>query len=426
MLVVVDACVVVVLDVVLLDGGSMVDDVVVVGSAMQPPGVPIGGHSAFGTNVPGPPPHRSHVAGLTFGPLTQLLSGQLQQPDPASVVVVGIDVVLFVVVDAVVVVGSLDDVATVVVVSVVGVLGSVVDVVVKSVVVELVVLVVVLVVGPTVVVVTGCVVVETVVVGRLVVGIDGSVVEGAQKSKAPGPSQINAPQQLPLSPLQAPPSGLQHRPSSHSVNDTPPGDDPGWGQHGSAPQASPRSAQTRHVDCSARKAEVAPVLQAPVSRCLVVLHDRRHVLPAFFFGQACRQDRKPLWISLLQSFGHFAPKAGVETSQSRANAAAERACIMARFLRARIPTPLRASPSTARSGGRGRAVSCAPTVAATFGSRRGGLVVTTSLRAGEIARLPRAGPLGAAANGLVGPEDRSATASRYRNGPVSDAKLESN
>jgi len=95
-----------VLDVV-VGGGAMVDDVVVVGSGMHPPGVPIGGHSASGTNVPGPPPHRSHVAGLTLGPLTQLASGQLQQPGAASVVVVvvGVDVVLLVVAEVVVVTG---------------------------------------------------------------------------------------------------------------------------------------------------------------------------------------------------------------------------------------------------------------------------------------------------------------------------------
>lgn len=294
MVLVVDACVVVVLDVV-VGGGSMVDDVVVVGGGMHPPGVPIMGHSALGTNVPGPPPHRSHVAGLTLGPLTQLPSGQLQQPGSASVVVVvvgGIDVVLLVVADVVVVSGSVDDVATVVVVTVVGVLGCVVDVVVKSVVVE----VVVLVVAPAAVVVTDCVVVELVVVGRVVVGGIG-VVEAVQKKSCcavePDPSQTNPAQQLPLSPLQAPPSGLQHRPSSHSVKDTPPGDDPSRGQQGVAPQASPRAAQTRQVDVSARKAELAAVLQAPVSRCLVVLHVRRHALPAFFFGQACLHARKP-------------------------------------------------------------------------------------------------------------------------------------
>src|SRR5215470_9693089 len=103
---------------------------------MHPPGVPIGGHSALGTNVPGPPPHRSQVAGLTLGPLTQLPSGQLQQLGVPSVVVVA---------------GSVDDVGAVVVVSVDGVLGSVVDVVVTSVVVKRVVVeVVVLVAGAAV------------------------------------------------------------------------------------------------------------------------------------------------------------------------------------------------------------------------------------------------------------------------------------
>jgi len=90
--VVVGAWVVVVLDVV-VDGGSMVDEVLVVGSGMHPPGVPIMGQSAFGTNVPGPPPHTSQVLWVTWGPLMQLPSGQLQQLGFGNVVVVAVLVV---------------------------------------------------------------------------------------------------------------------------------------------------------------------------------------------------------------------------------------------------------------------------------------------------------------------------------------------
>ncbi len=93
MVVVIGAWVVVVLDDVVVEGGSMVDEVVVVGSGIHPPGVPIGGQSAFGTNVPGPPPHTSQVLWLTWGPLTQLPSGQLQQLGFGSVVVVAVLVV---------------------------------------------------------------------------------------------------------------------------------------------------------------------------------------------------------------------------------------------------------------------------------------------------------------------------------------------